>query len=427
VPPPRRRRRGAKWPRDGPRPSAVRDGVFEPGHARLIQLLASLAPGPTLRALRGPLARRLAAHPQPSGPSDKAEHATVAEAAAGLLAAAAPYLPGASLAAAGAGAGAAAGSAAAAMEVDFGPAAGEEGGTGAGGEGAWVSQLLREGLSGCSLEMAAAWAAAVRFALGHLMPPAGLAGDAAAANGRAAAASHRAPPPGAAAAALRVALAALLAVPGGGAGAPLLLELKRLRLFDAAVAAVRTYEPDCAPAASASSDGGGAAPALAFAPGYGLQLQGSDADGRGVFLGGFRPPKEARAFLAGVMGEVALLMEAREQPSAVQVRVGGCGGLGFQAVGAWYLWLRGWLASEWLATGAGAGGRPSRQRVAHAPVKAEVLRALTACQQSAQLPYCEVCTNKTWALHDSGTTTTPTTTTATTTTNTTTTNTSTTH
>jgi hypothetical protein len=297
-------RRGSKWPRDGPRPSAVRDGLFEPAHARLVQLLASLCPAAALAALREPLTARLAAHAQPSGPSDKAEHATVAEAAAGLLAAGVPFLSAGS-----------SGGSGDAMDVDAVPLA--AGGTDAGG--AWVVQLLREGLSACSLEMAAAWAAAVRYALGVLMPPAALAA-ADVANGRAAAAALRGPPPRAATAGLRATLAALLAVPGGGGGAPVLLELKRLRLFESTVAAVRTYEPDCVPAAGSSDGGGGVPGPGCFAAAYGPGLGGSDADGRGTFVAGFRPPKEARAFLAGVMGEVALLMEAKEQPSAVQVR-----------------------------------------------------------------------------------------------------------
>jgi hypothetical protein len=336
----------------------VRDGLFEPAHARLIHLIASLCPGAALRALRAPLRSRLAAHMQPAGPADKAEHAIVAEAAAGLVASGAPFLA----------AGADGAASPAPMDAD-GPAAAAGGGEG----GEWVVALLRSGLAGCSLEMSSSWAAATRYSLDHLMPVAGAApaanggdddddGAAAAAGAAAAPAAPSADPAAAAAAArgMRAVFSALLAVPGGGAGAPLLLELKRLRLFEQAAASVRAYEPDpdgigAAAAAPASGHrrrrGGGEAAAAAahtwcfagrgwhgWRAGVGGTIGaagaadaaaalaggggGGGGGGAGPFLSAFRPPKEARGFLAGVIGEVARLMDAREQPSAVQARFG---------------------------------------------------------------------------------------------------------
>ncbi|KIY93300.1 hypothetical protein MNEG_14662 [Monoraphidium neglectum] len=324
--------KGIKWPRDGTRPSAVRDGLFEPSHARLVQLLAALCPAATLAALRGPLTRRLAAHTQPAGPAEKAEHATVAEAAAGLLASGAPFLLPA-----------ATGPASTSMEVDGGAdisAAGGASGEGGGsGGGEWAVALVRDGLRGCSLEMAASWAAATRFALDHLMPPAGAAAEAAGAGlngegddedgdggGGGGGGGGVSSDPAAAAAerGLRALFAALLAVPGGGAGAPLLLELKRLRLFEQAVASIRTYEPDHDKLTTLRQAGAADAPpagAPCFAGGRGWDARRGGGSAR-AFASAFRPPREARGFLGGVIAEVSLLMDAREQPSAVQELAG---------------------------------------------------------------------------------------------------------
>ena len=335
--------RGIRWRAGAP---AVREGLFEPAAARLVHLLAALAPAATLRALEAPLRARLAAHMQPAGPTDKAEHAAVAEAAAGLLAAAAPF--------AAAGGGGDGGNDA--MDVDGGNGGGAAV-AGGSSNGGWLLALVRDALAGCTLEMAASWAAAARYALGHLMPPAALADAlpdappaAAARRGAAGRARFGAPgaPPEAAARCLRALLGALLRAPGGGssggaaggsgiggggggaAGAPLLREMRRLRLFEQAVAAVRAFEPGCPPEGASSGGGGGGANgdggsgAVCFAASAGWRAD-AGADGalpRSAFVGFFRPPKEARAFVAGVAAEVALLLDAGEQPGAVQEAAG---------------------------------------------------------------------------------------------------------
>jgi hypothetical protein len=120
--------------------SAISDGTFELNHARLVRVLATLCPAETLAALRAPLCTRTATHAQPRAPQEKAELAAAIECVSGLLAAAAP-----------------------AAAVAAGAASDSDGG------GAWLLQLLHDGLVGSTLEMGGAWGTACRYALDALL------------------------------------------------------------------------------------------------------------------------------------------------------------------------------------------------------------------------------------------------------------------
>lgn len=135
------------------------------GHARFVRMLAVLCPRMLVEGLAAPLTERMAAYPQPSGASEKAEQATVAEVVAGLLAAGAPFRLRS-----GSGGGSAA-------------AAGAEGEAAAAAPGPqWVLDLMASAMQSTTLDLADAWGVAARYAASHLTAAA-----APAADGRAAA------------------------------------------------------------------------------------------------------------------------------------------------------------------------------------------------------------------------------------------------
>ncbi|KAF5831466.1 hypothetical protein DUNSADRAFT_13106 [Dunaliella salina] len=93
--------RTKRWPEGGHadlQPQAVRTGLFEVQHARLVALLATVAPQETLQALQPSLeqaARNASSQQVVAYTSEKVVQAAAAEATAGLLAAGAPWVSGA--------------------------------------------------------------------------------------------------------------------------------------------------------------------------------------------------------------------------------------------------------------------------------------------------------------------------------------------
>ncbi|KAF8058035.1 proteasome activator subunit 4 [Scenedesmus sp. PABB004] len=337
-----------RWPSEGGRPAATLDGLFEISHARLVRLLATLCPAEALSALREPLAARLAAHPAPNGPGEKAEAAAVAEALAGLLASAAPAAAGG----------------------------------GADGGGGWALALLRDALNSATLEMSDAWGAALWYALDALLdapagsprqsragdgaaPPAdgGVASDALDVRDAPAAAMLQqllgvimAAVPGAAAggaaaaAAAALAGAAAAAAPGtpgageapaadrSGAGGALPSDLKRLKYLLHCLPPIRrrgtlgTAGLDAALGVPTPEAGGGdaaAAAAVATAAAAarraacGGRSSGGGAEGWTALPLAPPPalPRSVRVFLAALMQEVGALAEA-EQPTAMREVLG---------------------------------------------------------------------------------------------------------
>jgi hypothetical protein len=127
----------------GQRAAALREGLFEAGHARLGRLLAASAlaegkPELVRSALEGPLGEWLDKHPQPTGATEKAEAATVVEVLAGVV------------------------------SVGVG-CCGKGGGGNDSNDDDWALALLRRGLATATTEMAEAWCAALRFSVSHLL------------------------------------------------------------------------------------------------------------------------------------------------------------------------------------------------------------------------------------------------------------------
>lgn len=314
-----------RWPTEGGRPTATTDGLFEVSHARLVRLLALLCPAQLTAALQQPLASRLAAYTTPSGPQEKAEVASVAEALAGLLAAAAPVAAG------------------------------------SGVDASWAVALLKEALVSTTLEMSDAWSAGLWYILDHLLSPVMVqtgssSGDAAAgcADTMDVEALDVSGGPAASPAAVmlqQVLAAVMAAVPGraaagGGSGngaaavatavqgsGALPSDLKRLKYLVHCLPPIRKHGTLgtayldsllAAPAAREAADGADASAAVAAAT---AAAQTNSVPGLSKSAGSNgraqrqRLPKSCRVFLAALMQEVSSMLEV-EQPTTIRECLG---------------------------------------------------------------------------------------------------------
>eukprot|EP00878_Enallax_costatus_P008919 GHUV01009325.1.p1 GENE.GHUV01009325.1~~GHUV01009325.1.p1 ORF type:complete len:859 (+),score=405.44 GHUV01009325.1:948-3524(+) len=307
-----------RWPEEGGRPAATTDGLFEISHARLVRLLATLCPQQLCQALQQPLTQRLQQYTAPSGPSEKAEVAAVAETLAGLLAAAAPVAAGSSSS-----------------------------------SSSWAISLLKDALGSSTLDMSDAWSAAVWYVVDHLLDAVTAAGGSSSTSGgndAAGAAAMEVEELGGAAALpaavmlQQVLSTVLAAVPGAGAaagqqqgggsaasaspGGVLTSDVKRLKYLLSCLPPVRrmgvlgTTGTNLIAAAADSPDTSGqpSAAALEAAAAVSRHPAGYVASSEGV-SNKSRLPKSARVFLAAVMHELQGLLEV-EQPTAMREAIG---------------------------------------------------------------------------------------------------------
>lgn len=129
-----------RWPDGEDKPAAMKDGLFEVGHARFVASLAAAAPCQVVVAFKEPLQQlmtdKVLGGSLGGSGGDKAEHVTCAEVCAGLLGSGAPWREGA--------------------------------------DGSWVVAALEGGLHACHLELADCWSLALRYGVRGLLELSGL-------------------------------------------------------------------------------------------------------------------------------------------------------------------------------------------------------------------------------------------------------------
>lgn len=201
------------WPGDGHgRPTAMKEGLFEERHATLVRLLASVAPGEMLTALKGPLLEAIERAPDVSNTAEKAEQCAAAEVMAGLLASGAPFLT-------------------------------SQGGDGGSDEHGWVVEQLSRALRRTTLDVSDSWSTAVRYATHYLLKRVMHKPSTSSQGGHPPTGGLRALTDSQAVAGLKQVLDCVLCAPGGRSGCQLPSELKRLRYLRSVMAELRSVAP----------------------------------------------------------------------------------------------------------------------------------------------------------------------------------------